>query len=293
MQVVRRFFAAFALLAAAGCGSLFFYPKTELRPNLTAALLSPEDVAFESSDHVRLHGWFFSVKEPRGTVLVLHGNAENLSTHVNSVLWMVLEGFNVFIIDYRGYGRSEGSPSIAGVHRDAEAALAEVLRLPGVDPDRVAVLGQSIGGAIAVYTVANSPERKHVRALVIDSAFSSYRRIAREKLGDFFLTWPLQYPLSFLVGDRYSPERWIAKISPIPLLILHGREDPVVPIRHGLLLYASAREPKTFLETEPPGHVQSFADPHARNAVVSFLDTAFSSSRTVRTAQASPAFAMK
>jgi fermentation-respiration switch protein FrsA (DUF1100 family) len=280
MKIVRRWMFLVVLLAAGGCSSLFFVPERGLRPNLPALLLSPEDVIFETADQVRLHGWYFRAQEPRGSILVLHGNAENLSTHVNSVLWMVLEGFNVFIIDYRGYGRSEGSPSVAGIHRDADAALAKLLELPGVDRERVAILGQSLGGGVAVYTAAISSNRKYLRAVIIEGAFSSYRRIAREKLGQFFLTWPFQYPLSFLVGDGYRAERWIAKVSPIPILILHGERDDVVPFHHGQRLYAAAREPKLFIETGPKGHVRSFADESVRYAVVSFLQSVFGGSRT-------------
>lgn len=282
MRSLHRYIVLFLLLGTTGCSSLFFYPQREFEPNLTAALLMPEDVHFETSDHVQLHGWFFHVQNAKGSILVLHGNAQNLSTHVNSVLWMVLEGYNLFIIDYRGYGRSAGKPSVEGIHRDAEAALGKLLELPGVDRERVALLGQSIGGAVAVYTAANSAHRKDLRAVIVDSPFSSYRRIAREKLGQFFLTWPFQYPLSFLVGDRYSPERWIAKVSPIPLLILHGTEDPVVPFHHGQMLFTAAQEPKTFLATAPAGHVRSFADGNIRKTVVAFLDAAFGGVRLAR-----------
>lgn len=270
-----------ALPLVAGCGSFFFYPDRVIRDNLAAQLLLPEDVFFDAADGVRLHGWYFRAQEPTGSVLVLHGNAENLSTHVNSVLWMVLEGFNVFIIDYRGYGRSEGRPSVRGVHRDAEAALGKLLELPGVDGERVAIVGQSVGGAVAIYTVANSAHRQHLRAVVIDSAFAGYRRIVWEKLGGFWFTWPLR----FLVGDRYSPERWIAKIAPIPLLLLHGREDTVVPFHHGELLFAGAGEPKTFIETDSPGHVRSFGDGNVRKTVAAFLQRAFGGERTAATAQ--------
>ena len=205
-------------LFLSGCGSLFFYPQKQLHDNLVARLFSPEDVYFETPDGLTLHGWFFRAenKDARATILVLHGNAENLSTHVNSVLWLIREGFNLFIFDYRGYGKSQGSPSIEGVCLDAEAALKTLLSLPYVDKEQIIVLGQSLGGAIAVYTVANTPYKDRIAALIIDSAFSSYRGIAREKLAQFFITWPLQYPLSYLVGDSYSPIRWIGKISNVP-----------------------------------------------------------------------------
>jgi fermentation-respiration switch protein FrsA (DUF1100 family) len=262
----------FLVLALASCGSLFFYPQKQLYYNPVAERFSHREVNFKTSDGLVLNGWFFDAKpKALGTILVLHGNAENLSTHVNSVLWLVPEGFNLFIFDYRGYGKSEGSPSIKGVHLDAEAALRTVLSLPETENGKVIVLGQSLGGAIAVYTVATFAHKDRIAALVIDSAFASYRLIAREKLGDFFLTWPFQYPLSFLVSDSYSPLRWIRKITPVPILIMHGRNDPVVPVHHGLMLYAAANQPKEFWETEEPGHIRSFADGAIRKKFLDYL----------------------
>jgi alpha-beta hydrolase superfamily lysophospholipase len=271
-QPVLRAIAFLALLTVvSGCGSLFFYPKKQLYVNPLALQFSPQDVYFKSSDNTQLHGWLFSPPDSKGLILVLHGNAENLSTHVNSVLWLVKEGYSVFIFDYRGYGRSEGKPDIAPVHRDADAALKFALTLSEANNRKIVVLGQSVGGAIAVYTVAHSPEKDRIAALIIDSAFSSYRKIAREKLGGFFLTWPFQYPLSFLVSDSYSPVRCLKEVSPVSLLILHGENDPVVPIHHGKILYEAATEPKEFLQTPEPGHVMSFADSGVRQHVLEFI----------------------
>jgi fermentation-respiration switch protein FrsA (DUF1100 family) len=261
------------LVCCTGCTSLFFYPSKQLVDNPTAQLFSPKDVRFKSSDGVDLHGWFFSGgQNARGTVLVLHGNAQNLSTHVNSVLWLVKEGFNLFIIDYRGYGKSDGSPSIQGVHLDAEAAFNTLLTMPQVGGKQIVVLGQSLGGAIAVYTVANSPHKDRIAALVIDSAFSSYRRITREKLADHFITWPFQYPLSFLVSDSYSPIKWIKKVSPVPVLILQGEKDAIVPAQHGQLLYDEASGPREFWKTITPGHIQAFADAAIRERMIRYLN---------------------
>lgn len=276
MRIPKSMFSRICLLVLflllSGCSSLFFYPQKQLYDNPVAQRFSPEDVYFKTTDGLVLHGWFFRSKpEAEATILVLHGNAENLSTHVNSVLWLVMEGFNVFIFDYRGYGRSQGSPGLKGVHLDAEAALETALGLPRAKSGSIVVLGQSIGGAIAVYTVANSPYKDRVAALVIDSAFASYRLITREKLGQFFLTWPFQYPLSFLVSDYYSPIRWIKKVSPVPILIIHGDKDPVVPVHHGRMLYEAALPPKEFWETSVPGHVCSFADERVRKKLVRHL----------------------
>jgi len=273
-KVTIAYFLLFPLfLFFSGCGSLFFYPQKQLHDNLVARQFSPEDIYFKTSDGLTLNGWFFQAAntEARATILVLHGNAENLSTHVNSVLWLIREGFNLFIFDYRGYGKSQGSPGIKGVHLDAEAALKALLSMPRVDKERIIVFGQSIGGAIAVYTVAHTPYKDRIAALVIDSAFSSYRLIAREKLAQVFITWPFQYPLSYLVSDAYSPIRWIREVSGVPILIIHGDQDPVVPMHHGQMLYEAARDPKEFWESTVPGHVTSFADAGVRDKLVRYL----------------------
>lgn len=270
-------------LLCGGCSSLLFYPQRQLVENPLLLRFPAEDVSFRSSDGVRLHGWLLRPAGPsRGSILVLHGNAENISTHVNSVLWLVQEGFAVFIFDYRGYGLSEGKPAIDGVHRDAGAALATLLTLTGVDPWRIAVLGQSLGGAIAIHLVATTPHKERVKALIVDSPFAGYRLIAREKLAGFFLTWPLQYPLSLLFNDAYSPSRFVGNVAPVPLIIIGDEQDQVVPLRHGRLLREAAGPSAELWTTSGLGHVGSFADPQLRRALVERLDRLFASHGPIR-----------
>jgi fermentation-respiration switch protein FrsA (DUF1100 family) len=267
----RCLFVLLLALVLTGCSSLFFYPSRDMQEGPVVKTFKHHDVVFPSSDGVPIHGWYFPAENARGSILVLHGNAENISTHVNSVLWLVKEGFNLFIIDYRGYGWSGGEPSLAGVHRDATAALDKLFEMPETDPQRVVVLGQSIGGSIAVYLVSHSPHKDRIRALVIDSAFSSYRRIAREKMNDFWLTWLFQYPFSYFFNDDYSAGKFIGQISPSPVLILHGLDDPIVPTHHGRMLFEAAQEPKQLWLTATPGHIMSFADAKVREQLVQYL----------------------
>ncbi len=274
MRKILLSFLITLLFCCTGCNSLFFYPSKQLRDNPIAQQFAPKDITFKSSDGTMLHGWFFDRgPDARGTILMLHGNAQNLSTHVNGVLWLVKGGFNLFIFDYRGYGMSEGSPTIPGVHLDAEAALETVLSMPQTAGKQIIVLGQSIGGAIAIYTVANTPYKDRIAALVTESAFADYRLIVRDKAADNCLTWPLQYPVSIFFNDDYSPEKWIKKVAPVPILILHGVQDPVVPIYHGRRLYEEALQPKLFWETTEPGHIMSFADAEVRERLVRYLDS--------------------
>ncbi len=280
---MRRLLLILALMSAllAGCNGVFFLPER-------AQVLSPdqlglkyEDVYFPARDGTRLHAWFLPAQgAAQGTILFLHGNAENISTHIMSVRWLPARGFNVFLLDYRGYGASEGEPTDAGVQEDVDASMRTLLARPDVNPDRIVVFGQSLGGSIAIYNVAHSPYRSHIRALAVESAFASYRGIAREKLADFWLTWPLQYPLSWLVSDKYSPVAAVAQISPIPLLIIHGDRDPIVPLADGKRLFAQAREPKQMWIVPGGGHIQAFRHQSFRDRFVAWLKQALSAPPT-------------
>jgi uncharacterized protein len=271
---MRRLLFIILLLSAslAGCNGVFFYPDR-------AQVLSPdqlglkyEDVYFTAHDGTRLHAWFLPAQgRAQGTILFLHGNAQNISTHIMSVHWLPARGFSVFLPDYRGYGASQGEPTDAGVQQDVDAAMRTLLARRDVDPDRIVVFGQSLGGSIAIYNVAHSPYRNHIRGLAVESAFASYRGIAREKLADFWLTWPLQYPLSWLISDMYSPAKAVAQISPIPLLIIHGDADPIVPVADGRRLFALAREPKQLWIVPGGGHIGAFRRPGYRDRFVAWL----------------------
>ena len=255
-----------------GCNGMFFFPYRGQMLSPDQLGLKYEDVDFPADDGTRLHAWFLPASgKALGTILFLHGNAENISTHIMSVRWLPAQGFNVFLLDYRGYGASEGEPSVEGVQEDVNAAMRTLLSRRDVNSDRIVVFGQSLGGSIAVYNVAHSPYRRHIRALVVESAFASYRAIAREKLAAFWLTWPLQYPLSWTVSDEFSPSTAVAGVSPIPLLIIHGDQDPIVPVDHGKRLFELAQEPKQLWIVSGGGHIQAFQHQSYRDRFVNYL----------------------
>jgi uncharacterized protein len=279
----RRLFLA-GLMAAmlAGCNGVFFFPYRAhvLTPDQLG--LKYEDVYFPTCDATRLHAWFLPAQgKAQGTILFLHGNAENISTHIMSVRWLPAQGFSVLLLDYRGYGASAGEPSVQGVQDDVDSALRTLLARPDVDPDRIVVFGQSLGGAIAIYNVAHSPYRRYIRALAVESTFTSYREIAREKLAGFWLTWPLQYPLSWLVSDQNSAAKAVAEISPIPLLIIHGDRDPIVPVEYGRHLFELARQPKQLWIVPDSGHIQAFRQQYYRDRFVAWLKQVLAAPSTV------------
>lgn len=266
-------FVTVLLLPLAGCTYLFFEPGKVMFENAEVGKRHPEDVYFTSPDGLTLHGWFFRAGEEKGTILVCHGNVENMSTHVTLDLWLIDAGYNLFIFDYRGYGTSEGVPDVRGIHLDAEAALETLLfTLPRAKQDDVIVFGKSLGGSVAVYLVAHSPYKNRIKALALDSPFSSFRAIAREKIAESIIGWPFQYPLSYLVNDDYSAVKYIDLVSPIPVMLVHGKYDAVVPGRHSRILFTAAREPKELYELAVPGHVQAQADEIIRKRLLDFFE---------------------
>lgn len=273
----RRRWGRLVLLLAvvamlAGCSRLFFFPESGHRWDPATVGIEYEDVWFQAEDGTRLHGWFLPADEPRGTIVFLHGNAENISTHIGAVHWLPERGYNVFLPDYRGFGLSEGRPDFQGVHLDARAALEHVADRDDVEEGTLVVLGQSLGGSVAITTVARHGEACGVQALIADSAFSSYRGIAREKFGEIWLTWPFQWPLSLSISDRFAPVDHVGDVSPIPLLLIAGEDDAIVPPHHSKDLYAAARPPVDLWRFRDVGHTQAFARADVRDGLVAWLD---------------------
>lgn len=255
-----------------GCAGLFFFPEREHRLDPADHDIVYEDVWFTTEDDVRLHGWWLpAAGEADGTVLFLHGNAQNVSTHIAAVHWLPDQGLNVFLPDYRGFGKSEGRPDFAGVHRDAEAALQTVLERDDVDPDRLIVFGQSLGASVAITLVGERGHAAAVRGLVADSPFSSYRGIAREKFAGFWLTWPFQAPLSRTISDRFDPIDRVHRIAPIPLLLLAGDEDRIVPPHHAQRLFEAAGDPVELRRASPAGHTQALTIRGEREYLVDWM----------------------
>jgi len=266
------------MLAAplSGCTKLFFYPHDFLIDTPERHGIEHRTESFQAADGTPLYGWFFPAKSKEGgkakaTVLFLHGNAENISTHFRNVMWMPAEGFNVLVFDYRGYGASEGKPSLSGMQLDIDAAMRSLLKHEDVDPVRIVVFGQSLGGALAIHYVAHSAYRANIRAVVIDSAFSDYRQITREKMAGSWLTWLFQWLPWITVDNDYSPAASVAALSPLPLLLMHGDRDEVIPHHHSRRLYELAKEPKELWITPDAGHTQSLLSKAVRDRLVDYL----------------------
>lgn len=243
--MLRLLAGLLVMLLLSGCESLFFFPSRQLQHTPAELGLQYQDVNFNAADGTRLTGWFLPAVGPaKGTVLHLHGNAANIGDHVWAVRWLPAAGYHVLTFDYRGYGQSAGEPSLAGAQQDIDAAMAYVRQRADVDPARLIVLAQSLGGAMGVYNLAHSRWRTEVKLLVVDSAFSSYQGIAREKMAASWLTWPLQWLPYLLLDDHYAAQDAAGLLSPLPVVFIHGTGDQVVPAHHSELLYQAAATPK-------------------------------------------------
>ncbi|MDR0274613.1 MAG: alpha/beta hydrolase [Burkholderiaceae bacterium] len=270
--VVAVIFLAGFLIHASGCADkAFYYPTKTVYSTPDQAGISYEAVAFKSADGTRLTGWFMRAKavadsrQAKGTVIHFHGNAENMTSHWQFAGWLTARGFNVFVFDYRGYGASEGTPSPAGCFEDSNAAIDYVRSRPDVDPARLLVFGQSLGGNHAIAAVG-AGNRAGIRALAEESTFFSYPSIANDKIPGAGL----------LIDDHYSAKNYIAAIAPIPLLIIHGTSDEIVPYSHATRLFAAAREPKQLITVEGGGHIEAMMRKESlyRDALAKFFEDA-------------------
>ncbi|MEX2115320.1 MAG: alpha/beta hydrolase [Bacteroidota bacterium] len=213
---------------------LVFFPSgySEGFYRSAAVGLNPADHWFQAEDGTRLYAWLVEAKDPLGVLLYFHGNAGNLAHRSEKIRRLRNVGLSVFIIDYRGYGRSEGSPTEDGVYQDARAAYDYLVEL-GVDSSSIIVHGTSLGGAVAADLAVNRP----IKAMILESTFSSAADVAS-------VAYPF-LPARFLMRTRFDSESKLPSIQ-IPLLFIHGSDDSIIPIRLGRKLFDAAREPKEF-----------------------------------------------
>ena len=227
-----------------------YFPSRQIEATPDSLGLEHDEVFLDASDGTRVHGWFlpaFPSRRPPYTVLFCHGNAGNISGRLDrSLLLHSKLGLDVFFFDYRGFGRSVGRPSEEGTYRDAVAAHRYLVEERGIARERLILHGESLGAAVAIELSL----RKDAAALVLEAPFTSIADMVR-------VAYPLLTPFTSFVRTRYDNLKKIPEVS-LPLLLFHGRRDPVVPFEQGEALFRAAREPKTFVAVENAGHADSF-----------------------------------
>jgi len=238
-----------------------YYPEHAISVDPNNIGLEFESVSFETEDKVKLSGWFIPSKAASGVILFCHGNAGNISHRLESIQIFHRLGMDVFIFDYRGYGRSEGSPTEVGTYRDAEAAWWYLVKERQVSPNRIVVFGRSLGGAVAAWLA----HRHMPGSLILESTFTSMPDIGA-KLYPYL-------PVRLLSRFKYNTAEYLNEVD-CPVLIVHSRDDEIMPFGHGQRLFEVAKEPKKFLEitgTHNEGFITS--GKHYEEGLNTFIST--------------------
>lgn len=276
MILIKHWKRLFIIFVLAFCAFLlprvalnfFYYPDNHYygyRPDIF------ERVDFTAKDGTHLTGWFIpSTKahplEAIATVIHAHGNAGNMTAHWPLVSWLPERNFNVFMFDYRGFGDSEGKPTPEGLCDDTESAIDYVRQREDIDPERLVLLGQSLGGNNVIAAVGRG-DRQGIKAIAIDSTFLSYSASANDAVPG----------IGYLLDNSYSAERYIASLSPIPLLLLHGTDDHVIATYHTEKLFELAAAPKQKIIIPGGKHIDAFTPRHGdiyRDKLVEFYRSA-------------------
>ena len=251
-----------ALLYAALVAFLWFRQESLLfLPNMPSReiLATPADIGLRyealrlpTADGEELDAWFVPASRERAVLLFFHGNAGNISHRLDSVKIFHDLGLSVLILDYRGYGRSTGRPTESGTYKDARGAWRHLVEERGIPEERIVLFGRSLGGAVATWLAANAAPR----ALIVESAFRSVPDMAAE------IYWFL--PVRRLARLQYPVEELLRRVA-APVLVIHSRDDEIIPFAHGEALHAAAGPPTRLLELQG-GHNTGFFQSRARYA---------------------------
>ena len=246
MRIAVWILAAAALLAAGPfvlerlLALMIFQPSrgVDLRPADLG--IDASEVWVDTEDGVRIHGFFVpGAEERRRAVLFLHGNAGNASHRLPNAAALAQLGSDVLVLDYRGYGLSEGRPSEAGVYADARAGLAHLVNERGLPEERIVLFGRSLGGAIAL----DLAQDRKLAGVIVESTFPSVKDIARSMVG----------ALGAALGRGFDSESKLGRLQ-APLLVFHGDRDTLIPHALGRKLFDAAPEPKAFETIAGAGH---------------------------------------
>jgi uncharacterized protein len=262
------------LVYGVGCVGLYgaqryfvFKPDTTLRTAPSDYPFPVQDIALAGEPQQTLHGWWVAAPNPGAkVVLYLHGNDGNVSTNMDGIAHLRELGYSVFLIDYRGYGASDGGfPSERGVYRDAQSAWDYLVRERGVNPVNLVIYGHSLGGAIAIELALHHPE---AAALVVESSFTSIHDLARLE------TRFAPFPVGTFLNQRFDSIDKVGRLG-LPVLYIHGTADEIVPLEMGKALYAATPAARGFVAVRAGGHENSavMGGAELRSAIGRFVDS--------------------
>jgi len=211
---------------------LIYIPLKEMQATPEVIGLEYEPINFKGSDGTHLFGWFIPAKKSKTTLLFMHGNAGNISHRLDSIKLFNSLGLNVFIFDYRGYGKSEGTAGEQNTYDDAKSAWNYLLKNKRVKAEDIIIFGRSLGGAIAT----NLGHTLKPKGIILESTFTSVKDFSSDV-----------YPFlpKFLIHFNYETTKYLKDIN-YPVLVIHSEDDDIIPFKHGEAVFKSTNEPKTF-----------------------------------------------
>lgn len=234
---IAALYAIVVILAWFFQDQLIYHPSSSIYQTPADHGMDYEEVWLDTDDGERIHGWFVKADNPKGTLLFFHGNAGNNADRVQSIEQFISIGVNVFIIDYRGYGKSSGSPSEEGLYEDARTAMRYLTDEREIPFFEIVIFGRSLGGAVAAWLA----EQERAAGLILESSFTS--------LVDMGISAYPWLPVRWLLTDRYKTIDRMENLD-LPVLIAHSPSDGVVPYEQGEQLYNAANQPKEWLEMQ-------------------------------------------
>ena len=237
-----NFFKLFCVLlmclVVSGCvASLAYYPSREVTSTPACIGIEYEDVWIGTVDEIEISGWWIPADGANKTVLFFHGNAGNMGDCLDKIRVIRGIGFNLLLIDYRGFGKSAGSPTEKGLFLDADAAMGYLVEKKQIEPGSIILWGFSLGGAVA----ARTAEKHHAGMLILESAFTSLTEAAND-----IFPW---VPGRVLKNHSYDTMKYVKRVN-IPTLVIHSVDDEIIPFHHGQRLYDAIAAPKAFIEIQ-------------------------------------------
>ena len=226
---------------------LVYFPSTDINTTPKSIGLPYESIRFLSKDKTELHAWYIPKKDANTTLLFFHGNGGNISHRLDSIKIFHSLGMNVFIFDYRGFGKSQGSANEQNTYDDAKSAWNYLLKNRSVKAENIIIFGRSLGGTIA----ANLGSTVKPKGIILESTFNSIKEISAER-----------YPFlpQSLLRFNYGTIKYLKAIN-YPILVIHSKDDNIIPFKYGEAVFKNANEPKTFVKLSGD-HNYGFLDSH-------------------------------
>jgi fermentation-respiration switch protein FrsA (DUF1100 family) len=228
---------------------MIYFPTKEIGKSPASIGIEYEDVYLETTDGIKINGWFIENKASDKVILHFHGNGGNLSNRLAIIQFLYNLPANIFIIDYHGYGKSQGKPSEKNLYLDAKAAYDFLVKKKKFPPSHVIVSGSSLGGGVATELAS----REKIGGLILLRTFTAIPDMAPRS--NPLYRWPIVW-----IRSKYDNIGKIGKID-IPVLIVHSKKDEIIPYQMSVRLFEKANQPKKLILFEEGGHNNLIASP--------------------------------